>query len=112
MPRKRLSRSLHRETSGVEISHRRAEGFFLKLSLGLLFGFILLVALIWGGRGFYVRWQEKRLVQKAQTALDQGDPAGASLAARAVLQLKGDSVPAARLAAEIAERSGDKNGLV
>src|SRR5205814_256780 len=112
MPRTSLSTLLPREKTGVEISHRRAEGIFLKLSLGGLFGFVLLIALIWGGRGFYVRWQEKRLTQKAETALREGDTATASLAVRAVLQMKPDSLPAERIAAVIAARAGDPSALV
>src|SRR5437764_1231843 len=111
MPRT-LSSSLYREKGGVEISHRRAEGLFLKLSLGALLGFILLVALIWSGHGFYVRWQEKRLVQKAAAAMQRGDTATASLAARAVLELKPDSMPAARVAAEIGERAADQSAMM
>ena len=111
MPKTQLPPRMHREKSSVEISHRRAEGVFLKLSLGALFGFLLLVALIWGGRGAYVRWQTNRLITKADAALQQGDTQGASLAARAVLQLKPESVPAARILAEVAERSGDNSAL-
>jgi thioredoxin-like negative regulator of GroEL len=111
MARTQLSTSLNREKPGVEITHRRAEGIFLKLSLGGLFGFVLLVALIWGGHRFYVRWQEKRLIHKAESAMQQGDTATASLAARAVLQLKPDSAPAARIAATIAERARDSSAL-
>src|SRR3954465_8679587 len=112
MPRIPLSSSLPREKEGVEISHRRAEGVLLKLAFGGLFGFVLLVAVIWGGHGFYVRWQEKRLIQKAQESMDRGDTATASLAARAVIQMKPDSVPANRIAAEISERTGDSSALV
>ena len=103
---------MHREKAGVEISHRRAERIFLKLSLGGLFGFVLLIAVIWGGHHFYVRWQEKRLIQKAETAIQQGDVATASLAARAVLQLNPESLTGARIAAELAERSGDQNAVM
>jgi Tfp pilus assembly protein PilF len=112
MPKTRLPNSLNREKTDIEISHRRAEGIFLKLSLGILFGFFLLVALIWGGRRGFVQWQEKRLMHQAQSAIQQGDIATASLAARAVLELKPDSLPAARIAAEIAERAGDRSALI
>jgi Flp pilus assembly protein TadD len=112
MSRTASSTRLHREGGGVEITHHRAEAVFLKLFLGGLFGLILLVSLIWAGRGFYVRWQEKRLIQRGQSAMQQGDSATANLAVRAVLQLKPDSVVAARLAAEIAERGGDSSALV
>src|SRR3954471_9204895 len=112
MPKIPLSSSLPREKEGVEISHRRAEGVFLKLAFGGLFGFVLLVAAIWGGHGFYVRWQEKRLIQKAEESMNRGDTVSASLAARAVLQMKPDSAPANRIAAEVSERNGDAGALV
>src|SRR5947207_2077446 len=112
MPTTRLSTLLPRGKSGTEISHRRAEGIFLKLSLGGLFGFVLLIALIWGGHRFYVRWQEKRLIHKAETALREGDTPSASLAVRAVLQIKPDSLPAERIAATMATSAGDSSALV
>jgi thioredoxin-like negative regulator of GroEL len=112
MSRNRLSSPLPREKNGVEISHRRAEGVFLKLAFGGLFGFVLLIAVVWGGHGVYVRWQERRLIQKAEESMNRGDSATASLAARAVLQMKPESVPANRIAAEISERNGDAGALV
>jgi len=111
MPSLQVSNSVKRKDSRVEITHHRAERFFLKLSLGILIGFFLLVFGIWAGHGAYVRWQEKRLVQRAASALQQGDTPTASLATRALLQLKPDSIPAARMAAEIAERAGDRSAL-
>jgi len=103
---------LYRQKDGVEISHGRAEGVFLKLSLGALLGLLLLVAVIWAGHGAYVRWQEKRLVQKGASALERGDVTTASLSARTVLQIKPDSLPAARIAAEISERSADQSAMM
>jgi hypothetical protein len=95
----------------VEITHHRAERLFLKLSLGSLIAFFLLIAVIWGGHGIYVRWQEKRLVRRAEVALESGDGRTASLAIRAALQLKPESIPAARMAAQLAERAGDRAAL-
>jgi Flp pilus assembly protein TadD len=106
------SSSIRREKPGGEILHRRSENIFLKLALGGLFGFVFLVAVIWGGGRYYVRWQEKRLSQKGEIALQQGDLATANLAARAVLQLKPDSLRAARLEAEMAERADDRSAVM
>src|SRR5215212_8936889 len=112
MARTRLATSSQRTRSRADISHLRAEGLLLKLCLGGLIGLVLLIAVIWGGRRFYLRWQEKRLTQQAETAMQHGDVVTASLAARAALQFKPDSIPAARIAAAIAERSGDQSALV
>jgi hypothetical protein len=112
MPSLQVSNSVKRDKGRVEITHHRAERFFLKLSLGALLGVVLLVAAIWAARGGYVRWQEKRLVRRAASALQQGDAPTASLAMRALLQLKPDSIPGARLAAQIAERANDRSALM
>lgn len=95
----------------AEVSHARTERFYLKLSLGSLAGLILLIALIWGGRNLYVRWQERRLTRQALVALERGDQRTASLAARNVLELKPASVPAARVMAELAEQTGNRMAL-
>jgi tetratricopeptide (TPR) repeat protein len=102
---------LKRKKSGVEISHHRAERLFLKLSLGSIVVLVLLILGIWGGHDIYVRWQEKRLVRRAELALNQGDARTASLATRAILQLRPDSTSAARIAGELAERVGDRTAL-
>ena len=72
---------------------------------------MVLVALIWGGYDIYVRWQERRLVQRATSAFQQADYRTASLAARTALSLKPGSVGAARLMAQIGERAGDRGAL-
>jgi len=95
----------------IELSHQQRERLFLKLVLGSALGFILLVAAIWGGRGAYVRWQERRLVRSAVLAIDHGDERAASLAARTALDLKPSSAAAARIMAQIAERAGDRIAL-
>ncbi len=95
----------------AEVSHARTERFYLKLSLGSLAGLILLIALIWGGHNLYVRWQETRLTRRALVALEHGDQRTASLAARNVLELKPGSVPAARVMAELAEKTGNRVAL-
>ena len=112
MPAPVTSSSRLKQNKGrIEITHHRAERFFLKLSLGILIGIVLLVAGIWAGYKSFVQWQEKRLVRQAQAALQQGDARTASVATRSLLQLKPESIPAARLAAELSERSGDRTAI-
>ncbi len=95
----------------MEASHRRTERAYLKLLFGALIAIILLIALGWGGHDFYVRWQERRLTRRALVALQHGDDATASLAARAVLQIKPTSAPAARIVAQLAEKGGNRAAL-
>src|SRR5947209_8691372 len=95
----------------MEASHRRTERFYLKLLFLVVFGIILLIAACWGGRDVYARWQERRLVRRAVVALQQGDDATASLAARTVLQIKPKSAGAARIIAQICEKAGNRAAL-
>lgn len=95
----------------VELSSERRERTFIKLSLGLLVGLFLLIWGIWGGHDAYIRWQEKRLLRRADLALQQGDMRNASLAAGAILQSSPDSVGAARVVAQLAERTGDRAAI-
>ena len=62
----------------MEVSHQRRERFYLKLLFGALLGLLLLIGSIWGGRDLYARWQEKRWVRRAVTAMQNGDDATAS----------------------------------
>jgi hypothetical protein len=95
----------------MESSHQRTERFYLKLLLWSLIAVILLVALFWGGHDLYARWQEKRLVRRAVAAMQRGDDAAASLAARTVLQIKPSSAAGARIIAELAENGGNRAAL-
>jgi len=95
----------------MEHSHRRKERLYLKLIFGALLGLFLLIALIWSGRDLYARWQERRLIRRAVAAMEHGDDATASLAARTVLQIKPTSASAARIVAEIAEKAGNRVAL-
>jgi thioredoxin-like negative regulator of GroEL len=95
----------------MEVSHQQAERFYLKLFFGSALGIILLIAVIWGGRDLYARWQERRLVRRALSAMQQGDDNAASLAARTVLELKPSSAPAARVMAELGEKTGNRVAL-
>jgi len=95
----------------METSHQRTERFYLKLLFWTLIAIVLLIALGWGGRDLYVRWQERRLTRRALVALQHGDEITASLAARTVLQLKPTSAPAARIVAQLGEKSGNRAAL-
>jgi cytochrome c-type biogenesis protein CcmH/NrfG len=95
----------------VEKSVERTQRTFIKILFVILGCIILLVAIFWGGHDLYVRWQEKRLVRAALSALQQNDLQTASLAARTVLQLRPTSIGAARVMAEIAERANDRSAL-
>src|SRR5256885_996798 len=80
----------------LEISGARMERFYVKLAFSAFLAIILLIALTWGGRKFYVRWEEHQLIHRAIHALSTGDAATASLALSAVLDLKPSSALAAR----------------
>lgn len=95
----------------MEASHQRTERFYLKLLFGLLIGIILIIGTFWGGHDLYARWQERRLVRRAVVAIQHGDDATASLAARTVLQIKPNSAPASRIVAQLAEKTGNRAAL-
>jgi predicted Zn-dependent protease len=95
----------------VDVSQYRAERFYLKLMLGGLFGLVLLIAAFWGGHDLYVQWQERRLIRYAMFAIEHGEHRTAALAARNVLELKPSSASAARIMAQVAEKTGDRTAL-
>jgi hypothetical protein len=95
----------------METSHQRTERLYLKLLFGVLIAIVLLIAIFWGGHDLFVRWQERRLVRRALVALQNGDDATASLAARAVLQIKPNSAPAERIVAQLGEKGGNRAAL-
>ena len=89
----------------MEVSHQRKERFYIKLLFGGLIAIFLLIGLFWAGHDLYARWQEKRLGRRAVYAIQHGDDATASLAARTILEIKPASAPAARIIAELAEKA-------
>ena len=95
----------------MEKSVDRTQRTFIRLFFGIVFALIFLIAAIWGGRDLYLRWQEKRLVRRATIDIEKGDDRDASLAARAILQMKPDSAAAARIMAELNERVGERAAL-
>ena len=95
----------------METSHKRTERFYLKLLFGSFIAIVLLIAIFWGGHDLYARWQERRLTRRAMVALQNGDDVTASLAARTILQIKPTSAPAARILAQLAEKTGNRAAL-
>jgi thioredoxin-like negative regulator of GroEL len=95
----------------VEITLQRIERSYIKLSLGILFGFLLLIFLCWGGWHFFQGWQAQRLTRRAAAYLNIGDFKSAILTGRHAFQLNPERAAAARVVAEAAERSGDRAAL-
>jgi len=95
----------------VEKLVERTQRTFINLFLATICVVFFLVTAIWGGHGFYIRWQEKRLARRAIVDLQHGDDRDANLAARTILEMKPTSAPAARIMAQLAERRGDRAAL-
>lgn len=95
----------------VEESVERTQRTFIRLLFAILLLLIFLIAVVWGGRDLYIRWQEKRLVRRATVDIEQGDDRDANLAARTILEMKPSSAPAARIMAQMAERRGERSAL-
>ncbi len=93
-----------RPTEEREISLQKTERVYVRLSLGILLGLILLVALSWGGRRLYVRWQEHKLMRQAHLAFDKADYRWAALAAQRAFSLDPSSLEACRTLADLAEK--------
>ncbi len=91
----------------MELHAEKTERSFIKLVIGGLFGLILFIALTVTAVYFFHRWQERHLVRVAAAYLSGGDMKAAALSARRVLQMNPGNLEAARLVAQIAERSGD-----
>ncbi len=87
-----------------EFSLQKTEHTFVKLSLAVILGLCLLVALGWGGHRFYLRWQEHKLMRQAHVAFDKGDLRWAALAAQRAFAVDSNSVDACRTLAAIAEK--------
>ena len=96
------------QRQGLEVSAAKRERTYITLSLGILVALIAFIALCWAGRRAYVRWQETRLVARAERALSSNDLRGAALSAQTVRELKPESASAARVLAEVGDRAGDK----
>ena len=95
----------------MEVTLQKIERSYIKLSLGLLFGFLLLIFLCWGGWHFFQGWQAQRLTRRAAAYLNIGDFKSAILTGRHAFQLNPQKAAAARVVAEAAERSGDRAAI-
>jgi Tfp pilus assembly protein PilF len=76
-----------------------------------LIGAWLVVMALWLGKPAYRSWKEKRAAQRAVLYLGQTNNAKASLSARLALQLNSNCLPACRVMAELADRSGSPSAL-
>lgn len=98
-------------TDEREISLQKAEHAYVKLTLGIIGGLILLVAVCWGGRRFYVYWQEHKLMRQAHVAFDRNDFRWAILAAQRAYNLDSSSIDACRTLASIAEKQENSEAI-
>jgi hypothetical protein len=53
----------------LELSSERRERTYIKISLGIVVGLLLLIGGVWVGHDVYIRWQEKRLLRRADLAM-------------------------------------------
>jgi cellulose synthase operon protein C len=97
--------------SKLEASLRRAERTFVRLSLGVIGGLCLLVAVCWGGHSFYVRWQEHKLMRQAHVAFDKNNLRWAAMAAQRAYAVDPKSADACRTLAAIAEKQNNPEAL-
>jgi len=91
--------------------HHRTEKFYIKLVFGLAAALVLVVGGIVFGKSLFERWQERRLINRAEEALTRGDKRSASLSARRLLQIVPENAEAARVLATIAESSDDASAV-
>jgi cytochrome c-type biogenesis protein CcmH/NrfG len=90
---------------------QRTERVYFRLVIGIVGGIVLLALLGWGGLRAYHAWQERHLIRRAAGFLSGGNLKTAALSARRALQLNPESAAAARMMADIAERSADGSEL-
>jgi tetratricopeptide (TPR) repeat protein len=98
-------------TDEREISLQKAEHAYVKLTLGIIGGLVLFVAVCWGGRRLYVGWQEHRLMHQAHVAFDKNDFRWASLAAQRAYNLDPSSLDACHTLAAIAEKEENSEAI-
>lgn len=100
-----------RPTEEREITLRRTERVYIRLSLGILGALCLLIAVSWGGHRFYVRWQERKLMRQAHVGYDKSDFRWAAMAAQRAYNLDDSSSDACRTLADIAQKQGDTQAI-
>ena len=89
----------------------RAQRTFIKLSLGILCGILLLILLSWGGCRAYRGWEERQQVRQAAALFNAGKFNDAALSARRALQLNPNSTGAMRIMAQLAEKARERVAL-
>lgn len=95
----------------LETSLQRTERTYIRLSLIVIGGLCLLVALSWGGHYFYVRWQEHKLMRQAHVAFDKNELRWAAMAAQRAYAVDPKSADACRTLAAIAEKQNSPEAL-
>ncbi|MEO6872352.1 MAG: hypothetical protein ABI233_09065 [Chthoniobacterales bacterium] len=98
-------------TDEREITLQKTERVYIRLSLGIILGLVLLVAVCWGGRRLYVHWQERKLMHQAHVAYDKLDLRWAAMAAQRAYSLDDKSIDACRTLADIAEKQNSVQAI-
>lgn len=98
-------------TEEREITLQKTERVYVRLSLGIIAGLVLLVAVSWGGRRIYVRWQERKLMHQAHVAFDKNDLRWAAMAAQRGFSLDPASIDACRTLADLAEKQSNVEAI-
>jgi Tfp pilus assembly protein PilF len=89
----------------------RTQRTFIKLSLGILGGILLLTLLGWGGCRAYQGWEERHQVRRGVDFLRERNFKSSALSARRALQINPNSTAAMRIMAQLAEKSRDRAAL-
>ncbi len=95
----------------LETLLQRTERTYVKLVVAVILGLCLVVALSWGGRRFYVHWQEHKLMRQAHVAFDKNDLRWASMAAQRAFAVDPTSSDACRTLAAIAEKQNSPDAI-
>jgi predicted Zn-dependent protease len=95
----------------LEKSHQDVERFYIKLTLGITIGLLLVVLTIWGGHHYYARWQAHKLMREAHESLERGEDRRATIAARRVIDLDPSNIDGCRTLAELAEKHSDVTAI-
>ncbi len=106
-----LNRLIPEETYSLHQHASRTERTVLRLVLGSIGAFVLLVVLIWGGSKLYGEWQERHALRRAAAFLSGGDTKAAMLSARRAFQLNSQNVEAVRMLATIQEAAASPSAL-
>ncbi|MGZ5503831.1 MAG: tetratricopeptide repeat protein [Chthoniobacterales bacterium] len=95
----------------METPLEKTERTYIKLIMGSFGALIVFILICWGGFRFYRHWEEGHLVRKGAAFLSGGDLKTASLYARRAWQLNDQNPDAARIVAQISEKTGDRTAL-